>query len=129
MFGGGKIILKSLLNRFKNDKNMDFKYIKRRNKYVVYLKKADQIANFLAVTYANISMMDFENVRIEKDFLNSDNRYQICFNANYQKTIEKANEQLSDIKIIEEKYGFAHLNEKEQLIVKIRKENFMCFIV
>ena len=55
--------------------------------------------------------------------LNSDNRYQICFNANYQKTIEKANEQLSDIKIIEEKYGFAHLNEKEQLIVKIRKEN------
>lgn len=112
-----------LLNKFKNDKSMDFKYIKRKSKYVVYLKKADQIANFLAVSYANVAMMDFENVRIQKDFINSDNRYQICFNANYQKTIEKANEQIEDIKYIEEKYGLIHLTDKEQLVAKIRLEN------
>lgn len=112
-----------LLNRFRNDKNMDFKYISRRSKYVVYLKKADQIANFLAVSYANVAMMDFENVRIQKDFINSDNRYQICFNANYEKTIAKAKEQIEDIKLIEEKNELIHLKEKDRIIARIRLDN------
>ncbi len=75
--------------------------IARRKKYVVYLKKADQISNFLAVVYANVNMMNFESARIDKDYINSDNRWQICFNANFQKTLAKANEQIEDIKIIE----------------------------
>lgn len=112
-----------MLNRFRNEKNMDSKMIARRKKYVVYIKKADQIANFLAVINASNSMLQFENVRIEKDFINSDNRYQICFNANYQKTLEKATEQIKDIKIIEDKLGLKNLSEKEQLIAKIRLEN------
>ena len=78
-----------MLNRFRNEKNMDSKMIARRNKFVVYIKKADQIANFLAVVNASSSMLQFENVRIEKDFINSDNRYQICYNANYQKTKDR----------------------------------------
>ena len=68
-------------------------------------------------------MLQFENVRIEKDFINSDNRYQICYNANYQKTLEKATKQREDIKIIEEKLGLKLLNEKEQIIAKIRLDN------
>lgn len=117
-----KFVIK-LLNRFRNEKNMDSKMIARRKKYVVYIKKADQIANFLAAVNASSSMLQFENVRIEKDFLNSDNRYQICYNANYQKTLEKANEQINDINIIEEKLGIKNLTEKEQAIAKIRLEN------
>lgn len=35
-----------LLNRFRNEKAMDFKSIARRNRYVLYLKKGDQIATF-----------------------------------------------------------------------------------
>ena len=118
----GKFLIK-MLNRFRNEKNMDSKMIARRNKFVVYIKKADQIANFLAVVNASTSMLQFENVRIEKDFINSDNRYQICYNANYQKTLEKATKQIEDIRIIEEKLGLKNLNEKEQLIAKIRLEN------
>jgi hypothetical protein len=115
--------LVKLLNKFKNEKNMDFKILPRRNKYMVYLKKADQIANFLALINALVSLLDFENVRIEKDFINSDNRYQICFNANYKRTLDKANEQIEDIKLIEQKIGLNTLNEKEQIIAKIRLEN------
>lgn len=118
----GKFLIK-MLNRFRNEKNMDSKMIARRKKYVVYIKKADQIANFLAVIGASTSMLQFENVRIEKDFINSDNRYQICFNANYQKTLEKANQQVEDINIIENKLGLKNLTEKEQIIAKIRLEN------
>lgn len=112
-----------ILNRFKNDRHMDFKYIARRNKYLVYLKKADQITIFLALINAPIAMMEFENARIEKDYINSDNRYQICFNANFQKTIKKANEQIEDIKIIEKNIGLIHLSEKEQMLAKVRVEN------
>ena len=93
-----KFIIK-LLNKFKHEKNMEFKYISRRSKYVVYLKKADQISTFLALINASYSMMDFENARIEKDYINSENRYQICFNANFQKTLAKSLEQMEDIKI------------------------------
>lgn len=117
-----KYIIK-LLNRFRNEKSMDAKYVKNRNKYIVYLKKADQIANFLAVVYANSSMMSFEDERIKKDFINSDNRYQICLNANYQKSITKSMEQIEDIKIIEKNYSLSQLSEKEQIIAKARKEN------
>lgn len=112
-----------LLNKYKHEKNMDFKYISRRNKYVVYLKKADQITTFLALINAPIAMMDFENSRIEKDFINSENRYQICYNANFQKTLQKANEQIEDIKVIDKKYGLIHLNDKEQALAKARQAN------
>jgi DNA-binding protein WhiA len=118
----GKFLIK-MLNRFRNEKNMDSKMIARRNKFVVYIKKADQIANFLAVVNASSSMLQFESVRIEKDFINSDNRYQICYNANYQKTLEKATKQVEDINVIEEKLGLNNLSEKEQIICKIRLEN------
>jgi len=117
-----KYIIK-LTNKFKNDKSMDFKSLSRRNKGVVYLKKADQIACFLAVAYASNSMMEFEDARIRKDFINSDNRYQICVTANYQKTLAKSTEQINDINIIEKKYGLIHLNEKEQLVAKARLNN------
>ena len=112
-----------ILNKFKNERNMVFKYIARRNKFVVYLKKADQITIFLALVNASISMMDFESSRIEKDYINSENRYQICFNANFQKTLQKAQEQIEDIKVIDKKLGLIHLNEKEQKLALARLKN------
>ena len=112
-----------ILNRFKNDKSMGFKYIARRNKFLVYLKRADQIAIFLALINAPIAMMNFENSRIEKDYINSENRYQICFNANFQKTIKKANEQIQDIQTLIEKSEFIHLSEDEQKVANVRMNN------
>lgn len=117
-----KFIIK-LLNKYKYDKSMDFKYISRRNKYVVYLKKADQISTFLALVNAPITMLDFVNSRAEKDFINNENRIQICFNANFQKSLLKSSEQIEDINLIKKKYGLVHLSEKEQEIAKARLEN------
>jgi DNA-binding protein WhiA len=117
-----KMLIKQL-NKFKNERNMDFKYIARKNKYVIYLKKADQITTFLSLVNATSSMLDFENIRIEKDFINSENRYQICFNANYEKSIAKANEQLEDIRILEETHYTFKLTQKEKYVMEARKEN------
>lgn len=112
-----------LLNRFRNDKAMDFKMIQRGNRFVLYLKKADQIATFLSIVQAYQCMMTFENVRIEKDFFNSDNRMQICYNANYQKTIAKASEQVKEIRYLKERFGDALFSEKEALVADARLQN------
>lgn len=112
-----------ILNRFKDEKTMEFKYIARKNKYLVYLKKADQISVFLAIINAPDSMLSFENARIEKDFVNSDNRVQNCYNANFQKVINKANQQLEDIRIIKEKNEFIHLSKSEQELANARVNN------
>ena len=117
-----KFILK-LLNKFKNERTMDFKMIARRNKYVVYLKKADQITIFLALCNASISMLQFENARVEKDCINSENRYQICLTANYQKTLASSLRQAQDIELLEEKVGLDSLEFKMQIVAKTRMEN------
>ena len=112
-----------LLNRFRNDRSMDFKTIKRGNKYVLYIKKADQIATFLSIIYAHNCFLEFENVRIEKDYFNSENRLQICYNANYQKTLAKGENQAKEIEFIVNKFGYTLFNEKEKLVAEIRLNN------
>lgn len=112
-----------LLNRFRNEKSMDFKIIQRRNKYVLYLKKAEQIATFLSIVFATDCFFEFENIRIEKDYLNSDNRLQICYNANYQKSLQKGEKQAEEIKYIIDKVGMSLFNQKEEFVAKIRLEN------
>ena len=118
----GKYYLK-LLNRFRNNKAMEFKTISRRKRVVLYLKKADQIATFLSIVFSHNCLFEFENARIEKDFINSENRIQICYNANYQRSLAKGEEQCNQIQALKDNGVFYSLNEKERLVAEIRLEN------
>lgn len=113
-----KLLEKSKTMRF------NAKTIRRRSQFIVYLKKSDQIANFIAYIGASYSCLRFEEVRVERDFLNNDNRLQICINANYQKTTSSAHKQLEDIRLIDERLGIMNLqNEKMRILCLLRKEN------
>lgn len=110
------------------EKNKEIKFgaksIARRNQFVMYIKKSDQIANFIAYIGASYSCIQFEEVRVERDFINNSNRLQICANANYQKTTESANRQLEDIATIERCLGIKNLkNKKLEILCLLRKEN------
>lgn len=118
----GKYYLK-LLNRFRNNRAMEFKTISRRKKVVLYLKKADQIATFLSIVFSHNCLFEFENARIEKDFINSENRIQICYNANYQRSLAKGEEQCQEIQQLKDNGLFSLLTEKEQLVAQIRLDN------
>lgn len=118
----GKYYLK-LLNRFRNNRSMEFKTISRRKKVILYLKKADQIATFLSIVFSHNCLFEFENARIEKDFINSENRIQICYTANYQRSLAKGEEQCMEIQKIKEAGVFGLLTEKEQLVANIRENN------
>lgn len=117
-----KFVLR-LLRRFKENRKMDFKLLERKKKGVLYLKKSEQITAFLALINATEMMLSFANSMIEKDFLNNDNRYQICFNANYRKMVVAANKQIEDILSLKESRLFVKLSEKEQAVAEIRLEN------
>jgi hypothetical protein len=100
------------------------KIIKRRSNYVIYLKKSDQIADFLILIGATDATLEFENVRVARDYANSDNRWQICETANMEKTIRAAAHQLEDIKFLDQLFGIDQLpNEKMIALAKLRLDD------
>lgn len=104
--------------------SFSFKLIKRRNNYVVYLKRSDEISSFLAFLNASNSCMEFENIRVDRDLSNILNRTINCDSYNYKKTMEKAKEQIECIDLLDTKIGIPYIqNIKVKTLCKIRKEN------
>ena len=114
-----KNILK-IINKIKSSQ-FDFKLTKRRNNFVIYLKKSDQISGFLAFLDASSCCIKFEDVRVSRDYSNINNRLIICDQYNYKKSIDKANVQIEQIKLIDKHLGIDNIiNEKVQLLCKLR---------
>lgn len=106
-------------------RKVDFspKIIKRRNNYVVYLKKAQEIADFLAFIGATSCYFEFEGERMLRDMYNSGNRIHNCDIANLVRTNIAANEQIKNIELIESKVGLKTLGEDLYLLATLRLEN------
>lgn len=103
--------------------NLSPKIIKRRNLYIVYLKKAQEIADFLASIGAVNSYLAFEDYRMERDFYNIDNRLVNCDIANSVRTNMAALKQLEDIKIIDKYLGIGKLETDLYILASLRLEN------
>lgn len=100
------------------------KLIERRNKYVVYLKKGEEIASFLALIGAKSSCLDFEDVRITRDFINSSNRLSNIDMANMRKALNASKKQIDDINYYVEKVGWDNIkNEKLSILMHLRLDN------
>ena len=100
------------------------KVIKRRNSYVVYLKKSQQVVDFLSMMGATNATLEFENIRIDREFSSIGNRLQNLDSANYSKTTNAAEKQLEDIRIIDKVLGIDNVqNKKQKLLMKIRLEH------
>ena len=72
-----------LTNKIKST-SLNFKITQRRNKHIVYLKRSDQISDFLAFLNANNSCIEFENIRMDRDFSNTTNRLMNCDSYNFK---------------------------------------------
>lgn len=103
--------------------NLSPKIIKRRNQYIVYLKKAQEIADFLAGIGAINSYLDFEDYRLERDFYNSGNRLANCDIANSVRTNLAALKQIEDIKTIEKYIGLGKLEGDLYILASLRLNN------
>lgn len=96
----------------------------RRDKYVIYFKKSDQISNFLIVIGAIDSCMEFENQRAYRDYSNNTNRLMNLDAANMDKTTKIAIRQIKEIKYIDDVLGIHNFhNQKKELLCYFRLEN------
>ena len=100
------------------------KMIQRREKTVIYIKKSQQIADFLALIGAVNSLMEFENVRIERDFKNNENRLENIDVANMNKIYKTALKQIDEIKYIDKVLGLKNItSSKQRILCQLRLEN------
>ena len=103
---------------------MNPKITKRRDKYVIYFKKSDQISNFLIMIGAANCCMEFENQRAYRDFTNNTNRLANLDYANMNKTTEVAFRQIEEIKYIDDVLGIHNFhNQKKELLCYYRLDN------
>ena len=113
------IDIKDLLN----SENIFLKYVKRRNKHVLYLKASEQIEDFLYYIHAEKISFDIMETKIFKDFRNNANRVTNFENANLEKISKAAAEQIEAIKLIIKKGKFDLLPEELQQTAKLRLRN------
>lgn len=105
-----------------NNFDLNAKIIKRRNKYVVYLKSSEKIGDFLRAIGASQSVMNFESTRIDRNMSNTVNRWNNCDIANEMKSMATANKQINDINIVEMFKGLEMLDEKTRAVALIRRK-------
>lgn len=103
--------------------NLSPKVIKRRNKFVVYLKKSEEISDFLRIINSQHGVLEFEEERISKDYWNSNNRLNICEISNEVRTLNSAKDQLDAINKIYRLKKEYLLDLKDKQIAQIRLDN------
>ena len=108
--------IKKLLNSF----NLNSKILHRENHYMVYVKGASEIGDFLRMISAMKAVLYYEDIRIYRDHKNMTNRLNNCEQANVDRAIETALNQVKDIKFIENNGNLDMLNEKEKIAANYR---------
>lgn len=100
------------VNDLLNEYFLNSKVIPKDKKYMVYIKEAEKIGDFLRIIGANDAVMYYEDIRIYRDHKNMTNRLNNMEQANIEKIINTSNEQIKDIELIYEKLGKEFLDEK-----------------
>lgn len=99
---------------------LNSKVIKRENKFMIYIKEAEKIGDFLRMINAISALLYFEDIRIYRDHKNMTNRLNNCEQANVDKIIETASLQVKDIELIKETNGLDILDDKTRLAADYR---------
>ena len=106
----------SLLNSYK----LNSKVIKREKKYMVYIKEAEKISDYLRIIKAYNAVMYFEDIRIYRDHINMTNRLNNCEQANMDKIFLTSSRQIKDIEKLEKYDIIDLLDDKLKEVIKYR---------
>lgn len=105
-----------LLNKF----DLNSKIFSREKGYMVYVKEAEKIGDFLRIIQATNALLYYEDIRIYRDHMNMTNRLNNCEQANIDKTIETATKQVEDIQYLLSEMGLDLLDDKTKETAKYR---------
>lgn len=112
------VFVQKLLNIF----DLNSKILNRDKGYMVYIKDAESISDFLKILGAMNAVLYYEDIRIYHEAKNRTNRLNNCEQANTDKIIDAANEQLKNIKILEENLAVELLDDKTKEALEYRKK-------
>ena len=110
--------ISNLLNKF----DLNNIEIKRETKYMIYIKEAEKIGDFLKLIQATEALFYYEDIRIYRDHKNMTNRLNNCEQANVDKTIITAANQVKEIEKIMDSGGLdlLDLKTKEAAIYRLK---------
>ena len=110
--------IKELLNSF----DLNSKVLAREKGYMVYLKEAEKIGDFLRIISANQAVLYYEDIRIYRDHKNMTNRLNNCEQANIDKIIETATKQIEEIQYLKDNLGIELLDDKTKEVISYREK-------
>ena len=110
----------NFINDCLNSYNLNSKVIKREKNYMVYVKEAEKISDFLRLIKSYNGVMYFEDIRIYRDHKNMTNRLNNCEQANIDKIFITASKQISDIEKIKENDLMDVIDDKLKEVIDYR---------
>lgn len=108
------------ISQILNEYNLNSKIIKRDKKYMVYIKEAEKISDFLRLIKAYNGVMYYEDIRIYRDHKNMTNRLNNCEQANMDKIFFTASEQIKDIQKLKEYDMLDLIDDKLKEVIDYR---------
>ncbi len=111
------------ISNLAKDYDVQFKIIDSKDKFMLYIKEADQVSNFLACIGANKAVLKLEDVRIFKEMKNNVNRMVNCETANLNKIVDAAVNQIEDIKFLQKMNRFEELGPEVREVALLRLEH------
>ena len=112
------VFIQKLLNIFA----LNAKILNRDKGYMIYIKEAEKISDYLKILGASKAVLYFENVRIYREQKNNTNRLNNCEQANMDRIIQTATKQLEQIEIIEKQESLDLLDDKTKETLEYRKK-------
>ena len=112
------VFVQKLINIF----DLNSKILNREKGYMIYIKEAEKISDFIKIIGANKSVLYYENVRIYRDKKNQTNRLNNMEQANMDKIIQTATTQLEEIETIERLGTIELLDDKVIEALEYRKK-------
>lgn len=112
----------TLVNKLLKSLSMNSKILKREREYMVYIKQAENISDFIKYIGAINSLFYFEDIRIYKDHKNMVNRLNNCEQANVEKSLKNSKIILDNIEYLEKNDLVMLLDDRTKEIIKYKKK-------
>ncbi|AAT27930.1 DNA-binding protein WhiA [[Mycoplasma] mobile] len=111
-----------ILNHLKKH-NLPFQIFTKNNRDIIYIKKSEMISDFLKAIGAIKNYLKFEDSRIERDYLNYNNKITNLSILNQKKLVETHFKYLEDYQFIIDNNLEKLFTEDELSFFKLKKQN------
>ncbi|MDQ0513567.1 DNA-binding protein WhiA [Mycoplasmoides fastidiosum] len=115
--------IQQLISKILKKLKIQSKVFNYKNKTKIYVKRAESLSDLLKSVNAVNQMLELEDHKILKDYLNQQQRLNNLDVANLSKVTKAATEQVAAIKTIIDQRNIYKWNDEEQIIMEERLKN------